>query len=588
MSKSNRNKRNYIGLSSSFHDSSLAIVDSRGRVAFAEATERATQSKRAINTTPDLIYRTGEIIAEFCEPDAQLVIAHSWSACQDAKWASMLCTIAEGDLEMHGVTEESPYFLLKEKAAGRYSLLSHVRSSTFSGRTLEFEIVRARLRTESALITRHYSHHLTHAATACLTSPFDNAICAVLDGLGENRAYAIYEYSDGVLTDLAPEAALGSGSLGVFYSDICEACGFDALRGEEWKVMGLASYGSFDAELVDILRGLIKVDGLRVEWGPERDAVQLRTKLYCRSPTSGEPSLHAANIAFAGQTVYSEVVFELLNNLFQVSNNDNLALGGGCVLNSSTNGQILDATPFKQLHVFSAPADDGNSIGAALLAYQEDNPGLRCSKFQLPYLGSSMSTETIANVVKFGRIDGLSHCSDAARYAGEMLAQGKVIGWIRGRAEFGPRALGNRSILADPRSLNIKERLNSQVKFREQFRPFAPAILHEYGPMYFENYQESPYMERTLRFRPEIIDRVPGVVHVDGTGRLQTVKREWNEPFYNLVSMFFKLTSVPLVLNTSFNIMGKPIAHSVEDVLAVFYSTGLDAIFIDDVVIEKR
>jgi carbamoyltransferase len=199
-----------------------------------------------------------------------------------------------------------------------------------------------------------------------------------------------------------------------------------------------------------------------------------------------------------------------------------------------------------------------------------------------------LSSESIANLRRFAGWPRLVDCGpDAPVRAAELLAAGKIIGWVRGRAEFGPRALGNRSILADPRSATIKKDINSRVKFREQFRPFAPAILHESGPEFFEDYEESPYMERTLRFRPEVVDRVPGVVHADGTGRLQTVKEEWNQPFYRLIAHFRELTGVPLVLNTSFNVMGRPIAHSVEDVLSVFLSSGIDAVFIDGILMEK-
>jgi carbamoyltransferase len=275
--------------------------------------------------------------------------------------------------------------------------------------------------------------------------------------------------------------------------------------------------------------------------------------------------------------------------LYEKNISDNLVLAGGCALNSSANGQILSGTPFKRLHVFSAPGDDGNAIGAALLAYLEDHPNYRPpQKHLMPYLGSSMSAETLENVKRFSRIPKLTDCKGTApERAGEMLSQGKIIGWIQGRAEFGPRALGNRSILADPRSPNIKDAINSRVKFREEFRPFAPSILHEFGPTFFEQYQESPYMERTLKFKQEVMNLVPGVVHEDGTGRLQTVKREWNERYFRLIQHFWTLTNVPVVLNTSFNVMGKPISHSVEDVLAVFYTSGLDAVFVEDILIEK-
>lgn len=171
--------------------------------------------------------------------------------------------------------------------------------------------------------------------------------------------------------------------------------------------------------------------------------------------------------------------------------------------------------------------------------------------------------------------------------AAELLAAGKILGWVQGRAEFGPRALGNRSILADPRRPELGKRLTTEVKFREPFRPYAPAILHEFGPAYFEGYQEAPYMERALPFRPEARGRVPAVVHVDGTGRLQTVKREWNPRFHALLTEFHRRTDVPVLLNTSFNVMGKPMVHSVEDAFAVFLGSGLDALVIGDTLFSK-
>jgi len=258
-------------------------------------------------------------------------------------------------------------------------------------------------------------------------------------------------------------------------------------------------------------------------------------------------------------------------------------------LNSSFNGQVLEQTSFKALYVPSAPADDGTALGAALLAYDRDHPDRRPRADILsPYLGSRLSSDRLQDMVRFCGLPCVKHspnrlCEETA----QLLAQGKLVGWLQGKAEFGPRALGNRSILADPRSASMKDRINERVKFREPFRPFAPAILHECGADYFEQYQRSPYMERTLRFRPEVRNTVPAVVHVDGTGRLQSVKQEWNPRFYDLIQAFYRLTGVPLLLNTSFNVMGKPMAHSVEDAVSVYMTTGLDALVIEDYLFVK-
>jgi len=581
--------RNYIGLASTFHDSALAIVNSKGEVVFAEATERYVQCKRAIHVPPDMFTRTSRVIRDYCEIGAELIPAFSWSEKfqqQLSDTESQLGSVKKEVATKFGMQSQD----FDRQAVFGLSNIYNQSSYVTPGLGLQFELTRGDGLKYGSGPARKYDHHLTHATTGCLSSPFNEAVCAVIDGFGEGSALDCYAYKHGRLTALhaAPDKSK-VGSLGIFYNTVCDACGFDWMSGEDWKVMGLASYGEMDQEIYDLLRAMTWVNGLTVEAASGYNAQKLQYKLNKFSRKKNEPSITAANLAYAGQRVYTEMLLQLLNNLYAMGISDNLVIGGGCALNSSANGQVLSNTGFKQLHVFSAPGDDGNAIGAALLAYQEDHPDYRPSqKFLTPYLGSSMSGETIENVKKFGRIPKQTSCNnDAPERAAELLSQGKIIGWVQGRAEFGPRALGNRSILADPRSPGIKDAINSRVKFREEFRPFAPSILHEFGPQFFEHYQESPYMERTLKFRQEVASLVPGVVHHDGTGRLQTVKKEWNERYFRLIQHFWKLTNVPLVLNTSFNVMGKPISHSVEDVLAVFYTSGLDAVFIDDLLIEK-
>jgi carbamoyltransferase len=352
-------------------------------------------------------------------------------------------------------------------------------------------------------------------------------------------------------------------------------------------VMGLAPYGKKNQRAYDLMQRSLVVKGLRIESHPERAVAWTELVKFGRKPDA--PSSDAADLAHTVQLFFSDIMSELLPRLYELRISDNLVLGGGCALNSSYNGQVLARTPFRHLHVNSAPADDGNSVGAALLAYQEDHPGERRPKvFQSPYLGSTMSEEVLDNVRRFNPTLRFSTWpNQISKKAAELIAGGAIIGWVQRRAEFGPRALGNRSILADPRPANMKDAINARVKFREEFRPLAPSILHEYGEEYFIDYQESPYMERTLLFREAVRDRVPAVVHVDGSGRLQTVKREWNERYYDLILEFHRITGVPIVLNTSFNVMGKPIVHSVEDAIGVFFTSGLDALIIDDCLIQK-
>ncbi|MFO0579046.1 MAG: carbamoyltransferase C-terminal domain-containing protein [Polyangia bacterium] len=441
---------------------------------------------------------------------------------------------------------------------------------------------------------RRYNHHLTHAALGCYSSPFPEAVCAVIDGYGEFGSTGFYSYREGRIEPLHPPRTpfrVERASLGFFYGLVCGLCGFDPLKGEEWKVMGLAPYGRVDPVLYRMLKSLIKVGDLQLVPGlPIEEEKRLIKQLKELRRAPGAPPIEAANIACTGQQVFADLMRELLQALSGKGISSNLVLCGGCALNSSYNGHILAEGAFRSLHVPSAPSDDGNSVGAALLAYHADHPGAPPPRRLLsPYLGSGISKEARDNLLRFNRSPRLRHLPDTVvAETAELLAKGKIIGWMQGRAEFGPRALGNRSILADPRSPDMKDRINGRVKFREEYRPFAPSILHECGPEYFENYQMSPYMERTLVFRPEVRAKVPAVVHEDGTGRLQSVTPELAEKFYRLIRAFYALTGVPLLLNTSFNIMGKPIIHSVEDAMGLFHTTGLDALVIDDILIEKE
>ena len=264
----------------------------------------------------------------------------------------------------------------------------------------------------------------------------------------------------------------------------------------------------------------------------------------------------------------------------------NLILGGGCALNSSCNGVLLERTPFKNLHISMAPGDDGNAIGSAYLSWMKDHPKQRPLNAHTAFLGSEISTETIERAIRLGGLKAKFFSEDELiEEVSKELSEGKLVGWVQGRAEFGPRALGNRSILADPRKAKTKDHINERIKFREEFRPFAPSILDEKGPELFHNYQYSPYMERTLRFKNTEI--APAVVHCNETGRVQSVRKEDNPRFYALLNSFYKKTKVPVLLNTSFNVMGRPIIHDVEDALAVFFTSGLDMLVLGQYVFKK-
>lgn len=576
-------RRYYIGLCVTYHDPALAIVDEEGRVVFAEATERPLQIKRALNCEPDRLSLLPELLERHCPGMTEAVIAINWQRHRPLYERVMG---ALGRFGAHGLLAAPPKRLLSFMDTPQLHQMLACQTTALRRAGVNLVSYLKRERPTVNVRLRHLDHHLCHAAHACLGSPFGEAACLVIDSWGEAGGLAAYAYRDGALQPLFTAQGLES-SLGFYYMKLTELCGFDWAAGEEWKVMGLAPYGQPDAELLELLRGMLRLDGLQPRIARRDFFPDLaRLERWRRRPDA--PPEAAADLARTGQVFFGELAERLLRELHRLSPSENLALSGGCALNSSFNGQIVERTPFNRLYVPSAPADDGTAVGAALLAWRKDDPRTPLPAGPLSaYLGSEFDAEDIAHLLQHGGLLA-EHLPDTlCETVAGLLAQEKIVGWVQGRAEFGPRALGNRSLLADPRPPDMAERLNSTVKFRERFRPFAPAILHEHGPEYFENYQESPYMERALRFRAEVRGRVPAVVHVDGSGRLQSVKEEWNPRFHRLITEFHRLTGVPLLLNTSFNVMGKPMVHGVEDAVAVFLTSGVDALAIGDYLFRK-
>ncbi|QSA95616.1 carbamoyltransferase C-terminal domain-containing protein [Methylococcus sp. EFPC2] len=571
-------KTYYIGLAVSYHDPALAIVDEAGDVVFAEGAERYLQFKRAINCEPDTLSRLPELLRRYCPDAGRFVIARSWLARRPwyERVAAALGLLKPDGLARPGIKRlRSPlpnYQIHHMMACNRAGIargglnLARVLEEWYPGCDRSF---------------RDYAHHAAHAASACYASPHEDAVCAVVDSYGENGSMAFYRYREGRLARL--HEARGLGSPGLLYMKLTELCGFDGIAGEEWKVMGLAAYGRLDEELLALFRTLVRVRDLGVVH-PQAGFFAALNKLEHKRRRRDEPARKAVDLAHTGQFFFNEIMTELLQGLHERSPCDRLVLAGGCALNSSFNGSILERTPFRELYVPPAPADDGAALGAAWLAWREEHADFAPRGGPLsPYLGSTMEPAALARLALHAGGLHIRHLPDTlCRETARLLGDGKLVGWVQGRAEFGPRALGNRSILADPRDPAMKERINGRVKFREEYRPFAPSILHEHGPDYFENYQKAPYMERALRFRADAIDRVPAVVHADGTGRLQSVEKEWNPRFHELIRAFHGITGVPLLLNTSFNVMGKPIVHTVEDAIAVFMTSGLDALVIED------
>lgn len=588
-----KSKRIYVGLANSVHDSAMAIVDEDGNVLFAESTERCLQNKRAIGVSPDHFVWTRKVLDTYAKDATQIVLSRSWSDKMNSIVDGQIAKVIESEPIIDKYSSQINDELIYEFFYGKFMAYASRNMLACPGVSFEHELKSRENSTAKVIKNIGWNHHLSHAATACLTSGMESGLCVILDGYGEESAVAVYEYNQNEESwekmfvydeDLSYKS---TASLGSYYSLICRLCGFDSLKGEEWKVMGLACYGKINPEFYNELRELIWIENghiIEKEVLKKNKVVEKLTKYKIKE---GQDFLEVADIAFTGQKYFEDILLEFLNICYEKHPNKNLLFGGGCALNSKANGLIIKNTPFEKLHIYSAPSDDGNALGAAYLSFLSMGGKKDNLKLLTPYLGSSFEQDKLDKLNKYGW-GNIEYVGEKQyELAAKLLSDGKIIGWANGRAEFGPRALGNRSILADPRYSEVKDYLNAHVKFREAFRPFAPSILEEFAEEYFMDAEDSPYMQKTILFNENKYDVVPGVVHFDGTGRVQTVKKEWNPQYYRLIHAFYEITGVPVLLNTSFNVMGKPIIHSVEDAVAVFTTSGIDALFIEGYYLSK-
>lgn len=563
--------RYFIGLSTSGHDPAFAIANENGQIIFAEASERFLQVKRAWGVEPDyyahIAPHLNAIIAE--DPSAEFHLATSW-------------TRAKQDLYGDGGSNvASPSAILIPEKIGVWMMGMQAQIHGNSGHN-----VRSMFKAYVAEDVLHVDHHLCHASNAIYSAPFDSSLVLVADGEGEMGSISVYRLKDRVLKRLW--RSWGPGSFGTFYCWLTTLCGFDWIAGEEWKVMGLAAYGKPDLALAAQLETLLVLENGRPVFADKDVIAKVVDSMSAYQRKEDAPVETAANLAATGQLVYQRFMQKLMVKLAEYQE-ENLIISGGCALNSSFNGWLLAQQQFAHIHIPSAPADDGNAIGAALQAWMKvTSQQIFPQAVNTCYLGSCPDTNVVQQAVNYSGWQTQDFAEASPIKLAEQLAKGDIVGVFRGAAEFGPRALGHRSILADPRQADMKNMINAKVKGREAYRPFAPMILEEHVAQWFTLSQVSPFMAFAYPFKPEKATLVPAVVHADCTGRVQTVS-EKNEPWlYALLSHFYHLTGVPILLNTSFNIMGKPIVHSVQDAIAVFGSTGLDGLLLEDHYFSKR
>jgi carbamoyltransferase len=449
-------------------------------------------------------------------------------------------------------------------------------------------------------------HHRAHLSSAFHVSPFDEAVVVSVDGFGD-FASGGWGVGRGTRIDIDARVYFPH-SLGIFYQALTQYLGFPHY-GDEYKVMGLAPYG--EPAYLDAMRGIVTLEGdgsyrlnldyfrhasekIEYEWenGVPSVGTLYSPELECLlGPARGEGDAldqRHRDIARSAQAMYEEAFFNLLNALHARHRIHNVAIAGGCGMNSVANGKVSRWTPFRNVYVQSAAGDAGGAIGAAYSVWH-DLGGGRGPVMDHAYWGPAFGADAIQGLIDARQQDlaaagclvkRVEESDELCRQTAGAIALGEVVGWFQGRMEWGPRALGNRSILCDPRRGDMKDILNRKIKRRESFRPFAPSILREAVADWFEQDGDVPFMMQVFPIRAERRTLIPAVTHVDGTGRLQTVHRNTNPLFYQLIDAFRAITGVPIVLNTSFN-ENEPIVCRPEEALDCFLRTRMDLLVMD-------
>lgn len=446
--------------------------------------------------------------------------------------------------------------------------------------------------------TYFVQHHRTHAANAFFLSEFEEAAIVTADFRGEFETGSI---SHGKNTDIKTlRLQKLPHSLGMLYATFTELLGYKP-DNDEWKVMALSAVDIDYQDMYNKLRGTIKLldDGFfELDQSYYKGVIADQPFLYTQKLLEltggrvGKPGEEAddwhARIAKAMQHLSEDIAFHMVNKAYELTKSENLVLGGGFFMNCVFNGKILDRTPFKRIYISHSPADVGNCFGAASYVAHCIHKQPRKRIFNTSYLGPRYTDKEIESVLQRRKIK-FEKLPDWQSKAASLLANGEIVSVMQGRMEFGERALGNRSILGDPRNAAVKDKINSLIKFREGYRPFAPASLFEESHTYFEvdKGYECPYMEKVVQVRKQYHNQLAAITHFDGSARLQTVKEKDNSGFYNIIKEFGKLTGIPVVVNTSFNINGEPVVQSPDDALNTLFNSGLEHLFIENYYVRK-
>lgn len=442
----------------------------------------------------------------------------------------------------------------------------------------------------------YFSHHLSHAASSYYSSGFKSAVIMTADYSGDSISGGFY-HASGTKIDKIQEIP-SENSIGTFYSAITQNLGFERNL-DEYKVMGLASFGKANINMDDI----IQVKNLKYKINKKYINPDLflpfpnffsnqqplfnknLDRLIGKHRLRGEKitQMHQ-NIAASGQRKLEEVVLHLIEKLIKKTREESLCVAGGIFLNCTLMGKILRSGLVKNIYIPPVSGDNGVALGAAYLAAVQLREKIEPLKH--PYLGSSYTENEMKKIIERSKLK-FTKVKNIENEIAKRLSIGQIVGRFSGKMEVGARALGNRSILADPRDPKMKENINKHVKFREEFRPFAPAVLKEEASKYFEEIIDSPYMTISFMVKPKMRKIIPATTHIDGSARVQTVNKNINASFWKIISEFGKLTGVPIILNTSLNRNFEPIVESPDQAIAVFAATGIDAIAIGNFILTK-
>ena len=571
-----------LGLNMFHADASAAIVED-GKILFAVAEERLNRQKH-YGGFPALAIK----------------------ACLNAAGAKLTDVqhVAVGqDSDAH-LTKKVQYAMANPAKILNFIKMRQRKESMRDVRTLLAQALEYDPK-ELKFAEHHVEHHLAHIASAYYCSPWERAAGFSYDGSGDFVSTMMARCEGRDIHVL--ERIFLPHSLGTFYTMVCDFIGYKKY-GDEGKVMGLAPYGKDTyvdeiRKIVPLKNGSFHLDlsyfkplgsdqGMHVL--PD-GTVQLARHFSDKMETlfgpprdpNAEITQRDMDLAYAMQYTFEEVFFHALNTLHKLVPEENLAMAGGCALNSVANGKVFSRTPFRRTWIQPAAGDEGLAIGAALHTYHAILQQPRQTQMNHAYLGSEFSDSQVECALKSAHVKYLRLERDPLldAVAGEM-ARGNVVGWFQGRMEWGPRALGNRSIVAHPGLPGMKDVLNARIKHREWFRPFAPAILAEAQDEYFEHTHPSPYMLHVYKVRAEKRESLSAVNHVDDTGRLQTVTRDENPLYYDLIQTFRKKTGIPVILNTSFN-ENEPIVCTPQQAIDCFQRTKMDVLAIGSLLARK-